>query len=312
MYKILCPGEALIDFVSTGEPSLELAKQFEKKAGGAPANAAAAMSKLGVYSYFVGSVGNDPFGKFLKNSMELNDINTRLVQEVPEFTTFAYVSLDHNGERDFIFNRGADKYCSYEKNKYIDFDGYHFASATAFLGGELEETYLKLLNLALENKKLITFDPNYREALFSDKLTKFINSSKFFVSKSHIVKVSEEEALLISGESDVVKAGKSLIGLGCQYLLITLGKNGTMLFTQTDVAKIESIEVSTIDTTGAGDAFIGTVVARAVKEKKLSFDKMKDIVFEANVVGALTTTNFGALESIPTREEVKKIMQKTI
>ncbi len=308
MSKILCPGEAVIDFVaSEALGNLEDSLEFIKKAGGAPANAAGAMVKLKADAYFMGTVGDDPFGNFLKQTMENYQINTTFLKQVKDApTTLAFVSLTADGERDFVFNRGADACLKVDDTIDLSiFDCFHFASATAFLGGELECSYDYLLKYASEHKKLVTFDANYRDALFATNTSKFISSCKRYIAQSDIVKLSEEEAILISGESDLLTAGRTLQQLGGKYLLITLGAKGTYLFHNEGYEHIPSIKVTMVDSTGAGDAFIGTVVALAVKEEKLTVDKMKEIVLIANKVGALTTENYGALQSIPDLEVVK-------
>ncbi len=148
MKKIICPGEALIDFVSFDlGKSLKETSSFIKKAGGAPANVAAAISKLGVKAYFAGTVGDDAFGKFLEDTFDNNNINTELMFKLNKHnTTFAFVSLMEDGERDFEFARDADSCLTYDmiEEKLNEFDLFHFGSATAFLGGELKTTYYKL------------------------------------------------------------------------------------------------------------------------------------------------------------------------
>lgn len=301
MQKILCPGEALIDFVAIEAKPLIECNEFLKKAGGAPANAAGAMTKFGVESYFYGTVGNDPFGHYLAQELQAYNIKTDyLTQSDLAFTSFAYVSIDQNGERDFIFNRGADQFLNYEENIINHFNGVHFASATAFLGGQLEQTYYQLLSDAHKAGKFISFDANYREALFSDKQKVFAQKCRDFIALSTIVKLSEEEAQIISGQTEIKAAGKIISQLGCQYLIITLGAKGALLFTKNQVDLIESIKIEqVVDTTGAGDAFIGAVVAQAIKCKHLNFAQMIKIIKLANKVGAMTTMHYGALESIP-------------
>lgn len=306
MKRILCPGEALIDFVAVEQNQLIDSETFIKKAGGAPANAAGAMAKLGVESAFIGTVGNDPFGHFLKREMDKHQIDTSNVQmDDDNFTTFAYVSIDQDGERDFIFNRGADAKLTIDHSIIEKYDGVHFASATAFLGDTLEASYFELLNLAKEQNKLISFDANYRDALFSGKEKIFIKKCKDFISQANIVKLSEEEAHLISGKEDLDEAINIITALGCDYLIVTLGAAGARLVTRESDEIIPSIKVdNVVDTTGAGDAFIGAVVASAIKEEALDFKKMKAIIKLANKVGAITITNYGALESIPSLEDV--------
>ncbi|WOO86680.1 carbohydrate kinase [Mollicutes bacterium LVI A0039] len=306
--RVLCPGEALIDWVAVETKPLSLCESFLKKAGGAPLNAAGAMQKFGVESYFMGAVGSDPFGEFLIQTMNDYHINTEYVSQINEFTTSAYVSLSEDGERDFIFNRGADMLLEIPKDFNIKkFDAVHFSSATAFLGGQLESAYNQLLSLAKENQIIITFDPNYRDALFADKKNIFVEKSLEFISQSDIVKLSEEEALLISERTNYLDAGKFISQLGCKYLLITLGGEGTCLFTPKAYYHLKSIQVNPVDTTGAGDAFIGSLIGLFLKRVITSDEQMQEIVTIANTVGAITTENYGGFDSIPTLEEVVEI-----
>lgn len=305
MKKVICPGEALIDFVSMDlGKSLKETSGFLKKAGGAPANVAAAISKLGAEAYFCGTVGNDAFGSFLEDTFKNNKINTELMFKLDtNNTTFAFVSLMEDGERDFEFARDADSRLTFEmiKDNLEKFDLYHFGSATAFLEGDLKKTYYNLKEYAKKNNKIISFDANYRESLFGNNKEEFIKCCKEFIVDSNIVKLSEEEAKLISGIEDIKEASQYIVNLGCENLMVTLGKEGTLLSNREKQILIKTKEVKMKDATGAGDAFIGAVIAQILNEPGKSMEK---IVEMANLVGGITTTKLGALESIPTWDEV--------
>lgn len=304
MKKIICPGEALIDFVSMDiGKTLKATDGFIKKAGGAPANVAAAISKLGAEAYFCGTVGDDAFGGFLEDTLNNNNINTELLFKIKNNTTFAFVSLMENGERDFEFARDADECLTFDmiSDRLEEFDLYHFGSATAFMGGNLKDTYFKLKEYAKSNNKIISFDANYRESLFGNNKEEFIKCCKEFIVDSNIVKLSEEEAKLISGIEDIKEASQYIVNLGCENLMVTLGKEGTLLSNREKQILIKTKEVKMKDATGAGDAFIGAVIAQILNEPGKSMEK---IVEMANLVGGITTTKLGALESIPTWDEV--------
>lgn len=304
MKKVICPGEALIDFVSMDiGKTLKATDGFIKKAGGAPANVAAAISKLGAEAYFCGTVGDDAFGGFLEDTLNNNNINTELLFKIKNNTTFAFVSLMENGERDFEFARDADECLTFDmiSDRLEEFDLYHFGSATAFMGGNLKDTYFKLKEYAKSNNKIISFDANYRESLFGNNKEEFIKCCKEFIVDSNIVKLSEEEAKLISGIEDIKEASQYIVNLGCENLMITLGKEGTLLSNREKQILIKTKEVKMKDATGAGDAFIGAVIAQILNEPGKSMEK---IVEMANLVGGITTTKLGALESIPTWDEV--------
>lgn len=304
MKKVICPGEALIDFVSMDiGKTLKATDGFIKKAGGAPANVAAAISKLGAEAYFCGTVGDDAFGGFLEDTLNNNNINTELLFKIKNNTTFAFVSLMENGERDFEFARDADECLTFDmiSDRLEEFDLYHFGSATAFMGGNLKDTYFKLKEYAKSNNKIISFDANYRESLFGNNKEEFIKCCKGFIVDSNIVKLSEEEAKLISGIEDIKEASQYIVNLGCENLMVTLGKEGTLLSNREKQILIKTKEVKMKDATGAGDAFIGAVIAQILNEPGKSMEK---IVEMANLVGGITTTKLGALESIPTWDEV--------
>ncbi|MGL5558155.1 MAG: carbohydrate kinase family protein, partial [Paraclostridium dentum] len=133
----------------------------------------------------------------------------------------------------------------------------------------------------------------------------FINCCKDFIKGSNIVKLSEEEAYLISNKDTIEGAADYLINLGCKNLVITLGKEGSMLVTKEKKVSIKTKQLEMKDATGAGDAFIGAVLAQILNEPSKNIE---EIVKYANLVGGITTTKLGALESIPTWDEVKRYL----
>ncbi|HTD94321.1 MAG TPA: PfkB family carbohydrate kinase [Chitinophagaceae bacterium] len=182
MKKILCIGEALIDMICTDtNQSLSDGQHFLKKAGGAPTNVAAAIAALGGKVELAAKVGTDPFGKRLIDVMQEFHVSTKWILQDPHyFTTFAFVSLMENGERDFFFNRGADGQLSLEEIEKIDLDEFsivHFGSATGFLPGPLQAAYEHLFHKCLQRDIFISFDPNYRHLLFQNNSQTFVDQS---------------------------------------------------------------------------------------------------------------------------------------
>lgn len=306
MNKVFCIGELLIDFISLdiGKNILNASK-FEKKAGGAPANVAAAISKLGGQSYFLGQVGDDSFGKYLIETLESVKIDSSLVK-LEGNTTLAFVAIDDQGERDFEFIRGSDgdyKFDNIDLSLIEANDIIHFGSATAFLEGELKESYFKFLEYAKENNLFISFDPNYRDLLIKEEyLEAYIENCKYFISKSDFVKFSLEELELISGESKMDKALDLIHNMGGKIVVITLGRDGSLLSYKGRREKISSITVKQLDSTGAGDAFVGGVLTKLSQEdnkKDIAFDIWKSYIGYGNKVGAITCTDYGAISSMP-------------
>lgn len=308
--NIFCIGELLIDMVCVDNKGLKYGEKFEKKAGGAPANVAASISKLEGNAYFLGQVGNDFFGKYLVELLKKLNINTDMAVEKGN-TTLALVGIDENGERNFDFLRGSDgeySFANIDLSKIKTEDIIHFGSATGFLEGELKKTYFKLLEYAKANNIYVSFDPNYRDALITeDKLEGFISDSIKFLSESSFTKLSDEELCLITKEKDLVSGVNKLHELGVKVVTITLGSKGTFLSVNGKSEVIPSIKINQVDSTGAGDAFVGAVLKQVSEiddKENISLDKWKEIVSFANKVGAITCTNYGAIASMPTLKEL--------
>jgi len=305
--KILCIGEALIDMICTDTgSSLSKGEHFLKKPGGAPTNVAAAIAALGGDVLLSAKVGADPFGHQLIDVMKDFGVSTIwMVQDKDHFTTFAFVSLMEDGERDFVFNRGADGQLNENDIAGIDLDEcsiIHFGSATAFLPGPLQQAYKSLLQKALKKNIFISFDPNYRHLLFKNNTETFIEQSWNFMQQCHFFKVSDEEAMLITGSSSVYDAANILSQKTKATFAITLGKAGTLLMHQNNKITVDSIAVQPIDTTGAGDAFVGAVLYQMSNYtlqtiESLSTEEWKKIIYNANKAGARTCEYMGAMEA---------------
>lgn len=307
MKKILCIGEALIDMICTdkGKPLSE-GDNFLKKPGGAPTNVAAAIAALGGEVELVAKVGMDPFGKHLIEVMDSFGVNTKWVlKDENWFTTFAFVSLMENGERDFYFNRGADGQLHRDEVDLIDtgaFSIIHFGSATAFLPGPLQSAYQSLLQKSLKEDVFISFDPNYRNLLFQNNKQSFIDQSWNFLNCCHFFKVSDEEAMLLTGRDTVKDAAADFLQKTKAIFAITLGAEGTLLGANNKTEIIESISVKPVDTTGAGDAFVGAVLYQLSdkslkKIKSMNNEEWKKIIYNANKAGARTCEFLGAMEA---------------
>jgi len=304
---ILCIGEALIDMICTDKGSaLSDSNNFLKKAGGAPTNVAAAIAALGGNVSLAAKVGVDPFGKHLIEVMNDFGVSTKWVlQDEKYFTTFAFVSLMENGERDFYFNRGADGQLSREEVEGINLEEFsiiHFGSATGFLPGPLQAAYQAVLQKALVNNILISFDPNYRHLLFKNDTQSFIDQSWNFLNCCHFFKLSDEEALLITGAATLNDAVNILLAKTTAVFAITLGKEGTLLGFNNTTVIIPSIEIKPVDTTGAGDAFVGAVLYQLSDKtvpqiKAMSATHWKQIIINANKAGARTCEYMGAMEA---------------
>ncbi|MDT0538526.1 MULTISPECIES: carbohydrate kinase family protein [Croceitalea] len=313
MTRVFCIGELLIDFVAENQGNdLSKAINFTKKAGGAPANVACAISKLGGKSSFIGCVGKDPFGSFLLDVLKNENVDISKSQRANTFTTLAFVSLAEDGERDFVFSRGADRELKYDSSIKKDFDRnmIHLGAATAMLGGGLEEAYGHYFFDALTKDAFISFDPNFRTDLWKDNEAVFIKKCMPYVEKSHLCKFSLEEAFLLSGKDTVKEACEVLHKAGAKIITITLGKEGTFVSTDNMQHTVPSIKVSPVDTTGAGDAFIGCLLYQISQLSNFNMvfnddELLMKMVEKANKAGAITTTNYGAIIALPTLAQLE-------
>jgi len=307
MLPVFCIGEALIDMICTNKGSLLMhGENFLKKAGGAPANVAAAIGALGGRVQLAACVGADPFGQYLIEVMQSFGVDTRyMLEDEQHFTTLAFVSLLESGERDFYFNRGADACLSMYDLKEVqpaDYGIMHFGSATAFLPGELQHTYFALMQECRAQQTFFSFDPNYRQLLFGHQQAYFREKCLPFLAHAGFFKVSDEEAMLLSGKDNLNEAVDWLQQQATGAFAITLGAAGTLLSCLDTTTTVPSIPVIVTDTTGAGDAFTGAMLYQLsllppAQLPLLNVDSWVAMVANANKAGARTCEYMGAMEA---------------
>lgn len=316
MADVITLGELLIDFVPTvSGVSLIDAPAFKKAPGGAPANVAAGLAKLGVSCAFLGKVGEDAFGRFLKLTLEEVGADTRgLVFSGKARTALAFVSLRADGEREFMFYRHPSADMLYEPDE-VDLDLiqsakiFHFGSIS-LIGEPSRSATLTALNAAQEHGALISYDPNLRLALWRDAET----ARKGMLSvweQAHVIKVSEEELNFLTGEDDCRKAIEQLWHEELRLMIVTLGKAGCRYFTRELRGMVEGFHVNMVDTTGAGDGFVAGLLKGLLgnPEAYREESQLREICRYANAVGALTTTQRGAIPALPTSQEVEAFLE---
>lgn len=313
-HHIACLGELLIDFVCTDIGlGLKQGTQFLKKAGGAPANVAAAINRSGGHAKLAAKVGDDPFGDFLLHTLASEGIELSGVTRSATPTMLAFVGLQDDGERDFSFFRGADGELGWQdipSDFLDDVSIVHFGAAAGLLDGELYVTYRRLLREAKQRGLLISFDPNYREGLWGKAPQEFIARCKPWFQHADIVKVSEEELHFITDAKTITEGCRVLHEFGVSYIAVTCGDRGTWISHKSGMQQlIPSVPVNAIDSTGAGDAFIGALLQQ-INQSGCRLDDQTQFlhaVHWANICGALTCTQFGAIDAIPTAAEVDAI-----
>ncbi|MER2028615.1 MAG: carbohydrate kinase [Solibacillus sp.] len=312
MKKILCIGELLIDFFTTHtEVSIIEAKTFEKQAGGAPANVAATIAMLGGQAHFCGKVGEDAFGHFLKQTMEQAGVHTdQLIMDSSAPTTLAFVSRQKDGERDFIFNRGADELLSVEDldlQQLMLLDMIHFGSATALLSEPFSKTYEQLMQTLHLQNYFISFDPNYRADLWKGDSDLFIHKCEPFIEAANFIKMSDVELLLFARTENFEQAIEWLTQFNEKTIAITQGASGTMLIQNGQITTVPAFPVNSIDTTGAGDAFVGAALYQLSKyeDTNLTFNEWVSVIEFANRAASKVCEKVGAIEALSSLKELQ-------
>lgn len=313
MFDVVALGESLIDFTPSGLNS-EGMLMFARNPGGAPANVLAMNAKLGGKTAFIGMVGSDDFGIFLKQTMENAGIDCsglRFSDSVP--TTLAFVHLNEKGDRSFSFYRkpGADIMLTWDdvdKKILENCRIFHFGSVS--LSDEPSRTAtLEAAKYAKAQNALISYDPNYRPLLWESE-EKAIEAMKLPLKYTDILKVSEEEMELLTGEKTLEKGAEILAAYGISVVVITLGPDGAYYYTKGGKGNSKAFDVKTVDTTGAGDSFLGSLhynlTGKTLDEiNRLNAEEWKEIIQFSNAAGSLVTTKMGAIPAMPTMEQIK-------
>ncbi|KGR81651.1 carbohydrate kinase family protein [Lysinibacillus odysseyi] len=306
MKKIVCIGELLVDFFCTEtNKSLTDGSYYIKQAGGAPANVCAAIAKLGGHAAFCGKVGNDAFGDYLEQVMTEAGVDMSLLVRGKEPTTLAFVSRTAGGERDFMFNRGADEMLTMEEVniEQLDMRIAHFGSATALLSSPFYETYMESMRMMKQRGVFISFDPNFRADLWKGREETYDLRVKECVDLADFIKMSEEE---------FTRYGQQVPN--CKWFAVTKGEQGTWISNGLEEALIESISIQAVDTTGAGDAFVGAMLKQISDYPTLSdisFKEFKQLTAFSNIVGALVCTEVGAMTALPSMKDVLSYIKQS-
>lgn len=315
-FDIIAMGELLIDFTMSGK-SEQNNNLFEACPGGAPCNVLAMLNKLGKKTAFLGKVGNDQFGFLLKNTLDKIGINTEgLMLDESVNTTLAFVHTMPDGDREFSFyrNPGADMMLneSEVEEAYIGQSRlFHFGTLSMTHKGVRKATK-KALSIAKEKGLLISFDPNLRAPLW-DTLETAKEQMEYGMGYCDILKISDNEIQFITGLKDYDE--------GIEYLqnkyhiplvLLSLGKDGSRAYYKQMRVEKSGFSCNTIETTGAGDTFCGSVLNYILEHgiENLTKEQLGEMLTFANAAAALITERKGALRSMPERDEVLALLQK--
>ncbi len=316
---IICIGEVLIDFfaVQSGVRFREV-EEFRRIAGGAPANVAVGASRLGKDTAFIGRVGSDEFGFYLRDILIDNKVNVEMLQfDEQARTGLAFISLPTPTTREFLFyrNPSADMFLDWKefnmdliKNAKI----MHFGSIS-LINKISKESTLKAILVAKDSGAIISYDPNLRIDLWPDK-----DSAKKQIIDvlplADVVKVNKEELEFITGIPDFKKGAKQLLKYGVKICIVTLGEKGSFYLTNYFSGTMPVFDVITVDSNGCGDSFtsglLSFLVDNNLKNLEANHEEMVSIIKFATAAASLTSMKKGVIPSLPYKSEIEDFMQR--
>ena len=316
-YDVVALGELLIDFTENGL-SGQGNPLLEANPGGAPCNVLAMLNKLGKKTAFIGKVGNDQFGKMLKEVVEESGTDvSALAMDDQVHTTLAFVHTFPDGDREFSFyrNPGADMMLTKEevdpeliKKARI----FHFGTLSSTHAGVREATRYAI-DVAKENGLLVSFDPNLREPLW-ENLDQAKEEILYGMSKCDILKISDNEMEFMTGTTDYNKGVEMLREqFDIPLICVTLGREGSRAFYKDMIVEAAPfVREDTIETTGAGDTFEACTLNYILEHglEDLTEENLKEMLTFANAGASIITTRKGALKVMPKKEEIEKVIRE--
>ncbi|HEY7032876.1 MAG TPA: PfkB family carbohydrate kinase [Thermomicrobiales bacterium] len=311
---VLCLGEVLIDLIAAdGATRLEEVSAFAARPGGAPANAAVALARLGVASAFCGVVGGDPFGARLAATLSANGVDVSRLRTAREAdTTIAFAWKDARGDGHFRLLRLADRLLSPDDvaRAGIDRLAALVIGSVALAAEPSRSAVMRAVEIATASRVPVCFDVNLRPTLWSD-LEAARAACEPLLSRSSLLKLSLDDAGSLFGTGDADAALVHLERYGAPYVVVTDGARGAWFARRGEAAPpadryVPAFAVDAVDPTGAGDAFTAAVVARLIQRQWARLDRA-DVVFAA-AAGGLTTTRRGAIDALPTTAEIASFL----
>jgi fructokinase len=316
---ILCLGELLIDmFPAEVGRSMTEVSAFHPKPGGAPANVAVAAARLGAQSGFIGKVGDDTFGRFLQSVLNNEGVDTQGMRfDLHARTTLVFIAMPDVHSAEFVFyrNPGADMLLRPEELPVtaLQLTGcLHFGSLS-LIDEPIRSSALRAIEIARAAGALISFDVNYRPALWTSREEAYQRVVET-LPLVDLVKVNETELALLTGSEQLKSGSQALLAHGPKLCVVTLGAEGSFFQNGLNSAFIPGFEVETVDATGCGDAFIAGLLTQLVKTDQspgeLSANELTDALRYANAVGALTALTQGVIPALPNSDQVDEFLSQ--
>ena len=316
IYDVTALGEMLIDFTLNGQSS-QGNNMFEACPGGAPCNVLAMLNKLGRKTAFIGKVGQDQFGRLLKDTIDELGIETKgLILDEEIHTTLAFVHTFPDGDREFSFYRkpGADMMLTEDE---VDYDlirqskVFHFGTLS-MTDEPVRTATKKALETAKEAGCLITFDPNLRPPLW-ESLDEAKKAMEYGFQYCDVLKISDNEIQFVSGKEDY---DEGVLYLKEKYkiplIFLTMGKDGSRAYYKGLRVERKGFAVKAVETTGAGDTFCGCAIGGILDYglDTLTESQLGNILTYANAGAALITMKKGAIRSMPETADIEELIHR--
>ena len=320
MPKTLCIGELLIDFVSTTfDVTLAGAPEFAKAAGGATANVAVGLARLGVDSGFIGKIGAEPFGDFLREKLEQCRVDTtNLISEAGRRTTLAFVATRSDGAKDILFyrNPGADMLLTPD-----EIDAAYVQSADVFHYGScslshqpVRDATVRAIQYAKDAGAFISYDPNLRLMMWDAP-----EDAKYWIWEvmpyANVVKAADEEWEFITDTPELEEGSERILEAGVDLVIATLGEHGCYYNNGSHQGYVDGFKVEVIDPLGAGDGFVAAMLTQIMNSTggvgelpELDDNQLREMLRYANAAGALTTQKIGVIPALPTASEIETFL----
>ncbi|TCT15868.1 fructokinase [Bibersteinia trehalosi] len=305
MSKIWVLGDAVVDLIPDGE------NHYLKCAGGAPANVAVGVSRLGVSAGFIGRVGHDPLGKFMQQTLKAENVGVeQMILDPKQRTSTVIVGLD-DGERSFTFmvNPSADQFLEVADLPQFQADEWLHCCSIALINEPSRSTTFEAIRRIKQAGGFFSFDPNLRESLWKslDEMKQVVNQA---VALADVLKFSEEELTLLT---DTTTLEAATAAITAQYpeklIIITLGKDGAVYHLNGESKLVAGKALKPVDTTGAGDAFVSGLLAGLSQSSDWKKESvLVDIIRKANASGALATTQKGAMSALPSKAQLEQFL----
>lgn len=304
-------GELLIDYTPLQVPGTEM-QVFEQNPGGAPANVLVCVARLGRQAAFIGKLGDDLQGAFLRDQLARENVDIRgVVTDPAVFTTLAFVGLSATGERSFSFARkpGADtqlRVSEVDEELLKDTEIFHVGSLS-LTDEPARSATLHALEVAKNAGAVISYDPNYRPLLWKSREAAE-EQMRAVLPYMDIVKCSDEEMEVLTGKTDPEAAVRHLVDMGIPCAVVTLGADGALVGTREGTRHVPGFTSRAVDTTGAGDSFWGGVLTRmsetGTRPEEMSLDTLAEFARFGNAAASLCVEKRGAIPAMPSREQV--------